>query len=78
MTRLALVVALSLLPALAQANPKQEPRPRKHGLTLELPEFPVIPPIPAIELPDFDVDLDLPGMLARNDRDEDEEKADSD
>lgn len=82
MTRLALVVALSLLPALAQANPKQEPRPRKHGLTLELPDLPVIPPVPEIEFPDFDVDVDvdvdLPGMMAQNDRDEDEADSDED
>jgi putative adhesin len=77
-TRVALVVALSLLPALAQANPKQEPRPRKHALTLELPELPVIPPVPEIEFPDFDVDVDLPELMARNDHDHDDDEAEAD
>jgi putative adhesin len=76
-TRAALVVALSLLPALAQANPKQEPRPRRHGLTLQLPDIPALPMVPEIEFPDIDVDvdLDLPQMMAQNDFDDD---ADSD
>jgi hypothetical protein len=77
-TRLALVVALSLLPALAQANPKQEPRPRKHGLTLELPDLPVMPPLPEIEFPDINLDVDLPGMIAQNDRDDDEDQSNAD
>lgn len=74
MNRLALAVTLALLPALAHADPKQGPRPRKHGFSFELPELPVLPPLPQIEFPDIDVDvdMDLPGMIARNDRDEDE------
>ena len=81
MNRVALILALSLLPAVAQANPKKEPRPCKHGLTLELPEVPVIPPIPAIEFPDIDVDVnvDLPELMARNDHDRDhDDEADVD
>jgi len=82
-TRAALVVALLLFPALAQANPKedapkQEPLHHRHGMTLVLPDLPVIPPIPQIEFPDVDFDIDLPQMMAQNDNDHDDDEADSD
>ncbi|HET7785950.1 MAG TPA: DUF4097 family beta strand repeat-containing protein [Myxococcales bacterium] len=78
MTRAALVVALSLLPAVAQANPQQEPRSRRHGLTLKFPDLRGLPMVPEIDFPDIDVDVDLPGLMAQNDFDlDDDDDADS-
>jgi hypothetical protein len=76
--RATLIVALLLLPAVARAkSSQQQEQPKRHGLTLELPDIPVIPPVPEIDLSDIDldvdVDLDLPGVMARNDQDDDED-----
>lgn len=80
MIRAVLIAALLLLPAVARAKPAPD-RPKKHDFTFQLPDVPVIPPIPSIEFPDIDVDLedlDLGGMIARNDRDTDEDEEDRD
>jgi DUF4097 and DUF4098 domain-containing protein YvlB len=77
--RATLIVALSLLPAVARAKSSQEKQeqPKRHGFTLDLPDIPVMPPIPEIDFPDIDVDvdvdLDLPGVMARNDHDDDDD-----
>lgn len=71
----AVLIAALLLPAAVRANSQE--RHKKHDLTFQLPAIPVIPPIPSIEFPDIDVDVDipdLPELLARNDDDEDEDE----